>query len=49
VALAVLSIDLGRRQGIDPKPLLLEHLGVAALVIAASHFVGLGISAIFSE
>jgi hypothetical protein len=46
--LTLLSVDVGRRRGVDPKPIVLEHLGVAALVIVAAHFVGLGISAAFS-
>jgi VIT1/CCC1 family predicted Fe2+/Mn2+ transporter len=48
LALTLLSVDVGRRRGVDPKPIVLEHLGVAALVIVAAHFVGLGISAAFS-
>jgi hypothetical protein len=27
---------MGRRQGIDPKPIVLEHLGVATLVVVAA-------------
>ena len=48
VALTVLSIDVGRRQGVDPKPIVFEHLGVGAIVIVAAHFVGLGISSMFA-
>jgi len=46
--LTVLSLDLARRQGVNPRPLIIEHLGVAALVIVAAHLVGLAISALFS-
>lgn len=47
VALTLLSFDLARRQGVPARSLVVEHLGVAALVVAAAHLVGLGISAIF--
>ena len=47
-ALTALSWDLARRQGLKPRPLVVEHLGVAALVVAAAHLVGLGISALSS-
>lgn len=46
--LTVLSLDLARRQDANPLPLIIEHLGVAALVVVAAHFVGVGISALFS-
>lgn len=46
--LTVLSLDLARRQDVSPRSLIVEHLGVAALVVAAAHLVGLGISALFS-
>lgn len=46
--LTVLSLDLARRQDVNPRPLIIEHLGVAALVVIAAHFVGLAISALFS-
>lgn len=48
VALTILSLDLARRQGIDPRPLVMEHLGVAALVVAATYSVGLAISSLVS-
>lgn len=47
VALVLLSLDLARRQNVDPRPLVFEHLGVAALVVAAAHLIGLGISSLF--
>lgn len=47
-ALAVLSIDLARRQGVDPRPIVAEHLGIGALVVVAAHLVGLGVSAVFA-
>lgn len=46
--LTLLSLDLARRQRVDPGPLPIEHLGVAALVVAAAHLVGLAVSALFS-
>jgi VIT1/CCC1 family predicted Fe2+/Mn2+ transporter len=46
LTLTALSIDMGRRQGIDPKPIVLEHLGVATLVVVAAHLVGLAVSAL---
>lgn len=47
-ALTLLSLDLAQRQGVNARPLVLEHLGVAALVVAATHVVGLTISAALS-
>jgi VIT1/CCC1 family predicted Fe2+/Mn2+ transporter len=47
-ALTALSWDLARHQGLNPRPLVVEHLVVAALVVAAAHLVGLGISALSS-
>jgi hypothetical protein len=44
VSLTALSIDMGRRQGIDPKPIVLEHLGVATLVVVAAHLLGRAVS-----
>ncbi|MGD2061003.1 MAG: hypothetical protein PVF87_09080 [Acidimicrobiia bacterium] len=46
-ALTLLSIGVGRRQGIDPKPIVLEHLAVAAVVVVAAQLLGLGVSALF--
>lgn len=46
IALTVLSIDLGRRQGIDPRPIVLEHLGVAILVVVAAQVLGFAVSAL---
>ncbi len=46
--LALLSIGLGRLQGVDPKPIVFEHLLVGAVVIVAAHLVGLGISSILA-
>lgn len=46
--LTLLSLDLARRQDAEPGPLIIEHLGVAALVVAAAHVVGLAVSAVFS-
>ena len=47
-ALTLLSWNLARRQGVKPRPLVAEHLGVATLVVFAAHLVGLGISALSS-
>lgn len=44
ISLTGLSIEMGRRQGVDPRPIVLEHLGVATLVVVAAHMLGLGIS-----
>lgn len=44
VSLTVLTIYMSRRQGIDPKPIALEHLGVATLVVVAAHLLGLGVA-----
>ena len=45
-SLTMLSIVMGRRQGIDPRPIVLEHLGVATLVVVAAHLLGLAVSAL---
>ena len=45
LSLTLLSVDMGRRQGIDPKPIVVEHLGVATLVVVAAHLLGLTVSA----
>lgn len=44
VVLAMLSFLAGRRQGVDPKPIVLEHLGVAAVVVAAAYLLGVAVS-----
>jgi VIT1/CCC1 family predicted Fe2+/Mn2+ transporter len=46
VSLTVLSVNTGRRLGIDPRPIVLEHLGVATLVVVAAHLLGLAVSAL---
>jgi VIT1/CCC1 family predicted Fe2+/Mn2+ transporter len=46
ISLTVLSLDMGRRQGIDPRPIVLEHLGVATLVVVAAYLLGRAISAL---
>jgi VIT1/CCC1 family predicted Fe2+/Mn2+ transporter len=48
IALTGLSWDLARRQCVPARPLVVEHLGVAALVVAAAHLVGRGISSFVS-
>ncbi len=47
VALTALSIDVARRQHTPALPLVAEHLGVATLVVIASHTVGLVVAAVF--
>ncbi len=47
-ALTLLSLELARHQGVAARPLIVEHLGVAAVVVAAAHLVGLGIAAAFA-
>lgn len=46
--LTALSLDLARRQKVDPRPLVIEHLMVAAVVVVAAHAVGLAISSLVS-
>lgn len=48
IALTVLSVVISRSQGTDPKPIVVEHLGVATLVVAASHLLGLAVSALLT-
>jgi len=48
IALAALSGHLARLQGVRSWPVVAEHLGVAATVIAISHFVGRFIANVFS-
>jgi VIT1/CCC1 family predicted Fe2+/Mn2+ transporter len=48
LALAALSHHLARLQGVRAWPVVAEHLGVAAAVIAISHFVGRFIANVFS-
>lgn len=46
VALAILSFSMARDQGVTPRPIILEHLGVAALVVGAAHAVGTATSSL---
>ena len=48
IALAALSHHLARLQGVRAWPVVAEHLGVAAAVVAISHFVGRFIANVFS-
>ena len=48
IALAALSHHLARLQGVRAWPVVAEHLGVAAAVVAISHFVGRLIANVFS-
>ena len=45
LALAVLSVDLARRQARSALSTVTEHLAVAAAVVVAAHLVGLGVNA----
>jgi VIT1/CCC1 family predicted Fe2+/Mn2+ transporter len=47
--LALLSYKLARNQGTNPVRVIAEHLFIAIVVIALTHFVGEYISARFSE
>jgi VIT1/CCC1 family predicted Fe2+/Mn2+ transporter len=47
VVLAALSFAAGRRQGVNPTPIVLEHLTVAAVVVAAAHLLGVAVSALY--
>jgi VIT1/CCC1 family predicted Fe2+/Mn2+ transporter len=44
ISLTLLSFSVARRQGTDPRPIVLEHLGVATLVVVAAHVLGRAIS-----
>lgn len=46
IALIGLSVAMARRQGIDPKPIVLEHLGVATLVVVAAQLLGLAVASL---
>lgn len=48
VALSLLSWNLAQTQGIKARPIVTEHLAVAALVITVTHLVGRWISSSFS-
>jgi VIT1/CCC1 family predicted Fe2+/Mn2+ transporter len=48
LALAALSHRLARLQGVRAWPVVAEHLAVAAVVVAISHFVGRWIAATFT-
>ena len=48
LALSLLSWNLARSQGVNPRVVVTEHLVVAAVVITASYLVGRWISSIFS-
>lgn len=44
--LALLSVVTARDQGVSPPRLVVEHLGLALLVVAGSYLVGLAIDAV---
>lgn len=48
VALSLLSWNLAQTQGVKARPVVTEHLAVAALVISVAHLVGRWISSAFS-
>jgi VIT1/CCC1 family predicted Fe2+/Mn2+ transporter len=45
--LIVLSISQARRRGVDPAPVVFEHLGAGTLVVVASYLVGTWMAAVF--
>jgi VIT1/CCC1 family predicted Fe2+/Mn2+ transporter len=47
VALVVFSAGQARGRGVDPAPVVFEHLGAGTLVVVASYFVGTWISTVF--
>lgn len=47
VALIVLSISQARGRGVDPAPVVFEHLVAGTLVVAAAFFVGTWMAAVF--
>lgn len=46
VSLTLLSIQTARRHGVSPRPIVLEHLGVATLVVIAAYLLGFAIQAL---
>lgn len=46
--LALLSYAMARAQGKHPWKVIVEHLAIAAFVIALTHFVGVWISSVFT-
>ena len=46
--LTALSIALGRLQGNKPWLIVFEHLTIAAVVVLASHFIGVWVATLFS-
>ena len=47
VALIFLSIGQARGRGVDPAPVVLEHLVAGALVVLASFVIGTWVSSVF--
>jgi VIT1/CCC1 family predicted Fe2+/Mn2+ transporter len=47
LVIAVLSYFLAKTQGEKPGPVIAEHLGIAALVVVLSHFIGAWVGATF--
>lgn len=45
--LIVLSISQARGRGVDPAPVVFEHLAAGTLVVVASYLVGTWMSAVF--
>lgn len=46
--ISVLSYDIAKKTGFGPYKSILEHLGIAVVVIILTHFVGKWISIVFS-
>jgi VIT1/CCC1 family predicted Fe2+/Mn2+ transporter len=47
LVIVVLSYFIARSQGSRPLPIIAEHAGIALLVVAASHFIGIWVQATF--
>lgn len=43
----IFSYHMARRQGVKPHAVILEHLGIVALVIIITHFVGKWVGVLF--
>lgn len=48
VVITVLSYFLARAQNEPPAAIILEHLGIAILVVVLSHFIGVWVAATFA-
>ena len=48
LVIVVLSYFLARAQNESPWPIILEHVGIATLVVVLSHFIGLWVASTFA-